>query len=176
MTNAFWYMDTGDLLPCDHTKAESRNTGFIARWTLVEQSKEVHLVGRLHSDICNVIPYLLPGVKLYIKITKSNWDLYLMNKKADSNTKFQFLEAYLIFNPIRPNAPYIIIHNATLAKGVLARYNITGFDLKTFIYSAGPKSLSIDKAVLGQLPKRLLFTMIKNKDFMGSLDTNPYYF
>jgi len=31
-------------------------------------------------------------------------------------------------------------------------------------------------AVLGQLPKRLLFTMIKNKYFLGSLDTNPYYF
>ena len=26
------------------------------------------------------------------------------------------------------------------------------------------------------MPKRLLFTMIKNKDFAGSLDTNPFYF
>jgi hypothetical protein len=36
--------------------------------------------------------------------------------------------------------------------------------------------LSNANAVHGQLPNRLLFTMIKNKEFMSSLDTNPYYF
>jgi hypothetical protein len=36
--------------------------------------------------------------------------------------------------------------------------------------------LSIDNAVLGLLPKRLLFTLFKNKVFGGSLDTNPFYF
>ena len=56
------------------------------------------------------------------------------------------------------------------------RYNLTRVELKTFTYSAGPTSLFIDNAVLGHLPKRLLFTMIKNKDFLGSLDTNLYYF
>jgi len=50
---------------------------------------------------------------------------------------------------------------------------MTKVELKKFTYSAGPKSLSIDKAVFAQLPKRLMFTMIKNKEFLGSLDTNP---
>ena len=36
--------------------------------------------------------------------------------------------------------------------------------------------MSIDTAVIGQLPKRLLFAMSKNKDFTCSLDTNPFYF
>jgi len=36
--------------------------------------------------------------------------------------------------------------------------------------------LSIDNAVLGQLPKRLLFTMIKNNVFLVSLYTNTLYF
>ena len=48
--------------------------------------------------------------------------------------------------------------------------------LKTFTFSAGSKSRSIDSAVLGLLPKRLLFAMIKNTDFNGSVDTNPYKF
>ena len=30
--------------------------------------------------------------------------------------------------------------------------------------------------MLGTIPKRLLFTKIKNADFAGSLDTNPYKF
>ena len=99
-----------------------------------------------------------------------------MSKKADSTTKFQFPDAYLIVKRIRPNLSYLTAHNTTLAKGGLARYNLTRVDLKAVIFSSGTKSLSIDKPVLRQLPKRLLFTMIKNKDFTGSLDTNPCYF
>ena len=48
-----------------------------------------------------------------------------MSTKADSTNKFQFLGEYLIVNRIRPNPSYVIAHNTTLAKGGLARYNVT---------------------------------------------------
>jgi hypothetical protein len=60
---------------------------------LVKQSKELQLLGRLLSDNCNVIPYLLPRVKLQVKFNKGKRAFYLMKTKADSTTKFQFLEA-----------------------------------------------------------------------------------
>ena len=60
-----------------------------------------------------------------------------------------------------------------LSKRVLTRYNLWRVDPKTFIFSAGSKSLSIDNGMLGPTLKRLLFTMIKNAHFNGSLDTNP---
>jgi hypothetical protein len=53
---------------------------------------------------------------------------------------------------------------------------VTSVDLKTFTFSAGSKFRSIDNAVLGHLPKRLLFTMNKNSDFNGSVETNTYKF
>ena len=53
---------------------------------------------------------------------------------------------------------------------------MTRVELKSFTFSSGSQSLSIDNAVLGPVPKRILFTMIKNKDFLGSIDTNPYFF
>ena len=84
-----------------------------------------------------------------------------MSTKGDSTTKFQFHEGYLIVDRIRPNLSYRIAQNTNLAKGGLARYHLTRAELKIFTFSPGPKSLSIDNAVLGQLPKRLLFTMIK---------------
>jgi len=56
------------------------------------------------------------------------------------------------------------------------RCNMTAVDFKTFTFSAGSESRSIDHAVFGPLPKILLFTMIKNTDFNGSVDTNPYKF
>jgi len=63
-----------------------------------------------------------------------------------------------------------------MVKGSLAWYNMTRVDLKTFTFSTGSKSRSIDNAVLGPLPKLLLFTMIKNANFIGSVDTTPYKF
>jgi len=53
---------------------------------------------------------------------------------------------------------------------------MTRVELKTITFSAGSKSLSIDNAVLGPVPKRLLFTMVKNVDFIGTMDTKPYKF
>ena len=76
---------------------------------------------KLNSDICNVTPYLLPGVKLQNKLTKGKRAFYLMNTKADSTSKFQFLDAYLIDNGIHPNPFYLIAHKTTLAKEGLAR-------------------------------------------------------
>ena len=71
LTNSFWYLDKGDLLPCDQTDADAKNACFITRWKKIKQSKELQLYGRLHSDICNVSQDLIPGVRQKIKSTKA---------------------------------------------------------------------------------------------------------
>jgi hypothetical protein len=60
LSNAFWYLDTGNLLPCDPTAAATvaTNAGFDTRWNRLKQSKGIELYGRIHSDICNVAQYL----------------------------------------------------------------------------------------------------------------------
>jgi len=77
LTNSFWYLDNGDMLPCDPTAAQASttNSGFITRWNRIKQSKEVQLYGRLHSDICNVPLYLLPGFRLQINPQKATLDI-----------------------------------------------------------------------------------------------------
>ena len=99
-----------------------------------------------------------------------------MKKSADSRNNSKFLDAYLLFRHVHLNPAILTAHNNNLIKVVLARYNQTIVDVKTFTFSAGSKSLSINNAVLGLIPKSLLFTMIRNADFIGSLDTNPYVF
>jgi len=56
------------------------NRAFILRLNRISASREVELFGRLHSDICNVPLYLLPGVRLQIRLTSSRPSFYLMNK------------------------------------------------------------------------------------------------
>ena len=93
----------------------------------------------------------------------------------------RFKESFQIFGtPIAVQARkaetrILQAHNATL-KGSLGRYNLKNVEPKTFIFAAGSKSLSIDNAVLGPIPKRLLFPMVKNRDFNALLGNNPYIF
>ena len=51
---------------------------------------------------------------------------------------------------------------------------MTSVELKTFTYAKGFQSLSIDNAILGLIPKRLIFAMVDNGEFLGSLTRNPF--
>ena len=175
-TNAYWYLDNADMVACDPSGADIRktsNTGFIDRWDRMKQSKEFQLYGILHSDICNVPLYLLSGVRLQIRLTSSRTTFCLINKDKVSKVTFKILDAYLLVRRIRPNPHILTAHNVTLSRGLLARYNFTRDVLKTFTFSSGQQSLSIDNAVLGPIPKGLIFTMVKNTYFLGTMDSNP---
>jgi len=100
----------------------------------------------------------------------------MMSMEATSKTTFKFLDAQLLVKRVKPDTVAPLAHIATLNTGALERYNMTRVELKTLTFSAGSKSLSIDNAVLGRVPKRLLFTTVKNADFIGTIDTNPYKF
>jgi len=100
----------------------------------------------------------------------------MMSMEAASKTTFKFLDAQLLVKRVKPDTVTPLAHIATLNTGALASYNRTRVELKTFTFSAGSKSLSIGNAVLGRVPKRLLFTMVKYADFIGTIDTNHYKF
>jgi hypothetical protein len=136
LTNAFCYLDDGDLLTCDPNAAYDTNTnrGFIARWNKIKQSKKVQLYVGLHSDICNVSQYLLPGVRLQIKFTKARQSFFFMNTKTDAKFIFNFLDAQLLVNGVRPNPAILLAHNTVLSKGGIARHNLTRVELKTFSF------------------------------------------
>ena len=168
------------MLPCDPSTADksaaATNVVFITRWDKIKQSKYVQLYGRLHSDICNVPMFLLPGVNLHIKLTKARSSFYLMNATADSKTTSKFLDAKLFVKRIRPHLHLLSAHNDTLTDGAIARYNLTRVELKSFTFAPGSNSLSINNLVLGPIPKRILFTMVKYTDFLGSMANNPLNF
>jgi len=176
LTNAFWYLDDGDPLPCDPTAADAKNKAFITRWNKIKQSKEVQVYGRIHSDMCNVPLYLIQGVRMQFKLTKARPNFYLMNKDAETKTVFKFLDAQLLVNRVRPSPCLLLAYNNALGKGAFARYSLTRVELKSFTFSRVAQSLSIDNAVLGTIPKRLLFTMVRNTEFFCSVTTNPYHF
>ena len=79
------------------------------------------MYGRIHSDICNVPPYLLSGVKIQIKLTKAKQAFFLLSNKAVSKVNFVFKEARLYVKRIRPNSTILTSHNDALLKGYSAK-------------------------------------------------------
>ena len=74
LSDVYTYLDTSDMQPVEPS-AENvtaiTNKEFILRWIKISASREVQLFGRLHSDLCNVPLYFVPGVRLQIKLTKA---------------------------------------------------------------------------------------------------------
>jgi len=177
LTNAYWYLDTDDMLLCVSASTNvtaTTNRGFIPRWDKLNASKEIQLFGRLHSELFNRPLVLLPGVSLQNSLTKDRPSFYMISKEADSKTTFNFLDAHILVTRIKPDPVMWLAHTSNLNTAALARYNMTIVEFKIFPFSAGSKSLYIDNAVLGPVPQRLLFSMVKNVDFIGSHVTNPY--
>ena len=87
---AFWELDQGDMKGGDCSKpAETTNGGFCSRFNLMKKSHEVHMYGRLHSDICNVPAFLLNGVKIQIKLTKASSAFSLLSNKTNVKAHFK---------------------------------------------------------------------------------------
>jgi hypothetical protein len=99
-----------------------------------------------------------------------------MAKNEDSKVTFKILEARLFVRHIEANPSILHAHNTTLEAGGIAKYHVTRFEVKTFTFAAGSQSLSIDNAVLGPLPNRMVFTLVKNMDYLGTIDSDPFNF
>ena len=99
-----------------------------------------------------------------------------MSNRAESKATFKFQEALLYVKRNCPAPSILAEHNEALLEGYPTSNNFTRVELKTFTFSSGSQSLSIDNAVLGVLPKSLLFTMVKNTDFLGTAQSNPFKF
>ncbi len=119
LPNAFWYRDTGDHVVCNATEAltSSTNTDLLARYDRLKQSKEIEMVCRLHTDICNFPTHILPSVRKQILLTKARRENYMHSKEADSKAIFKILEAQLLVKRVRPNPAYLIAHNTAVQAG-----------------------------------------------------------
>jgi hypothetical protein len=81
---SYWDLDQGNMIGGDTIKPqETTNAGCISRFNKLKESQMFQMYGRIHSDICNVLLYLLLGVKIQIKLTKAKKSFYLLNNKAD---------------------------------------------------------------------------------------------
>jgi hypothetical protein len=90
---------------------------------------------------------------MQVKLTKAKPSFYLMHTDLEHSNVLKFLDTKLYVKRVRVNPALLVAQNETLKHGALSRYNLTRVELKSFTFSSGARSLSIDNAVLGRIPK-----------------------
>ena len=144
---AFWELYGGNFKAGDCSKpAEFSNAGFCARWNHTKNSQGVQMYCRIHADICSVTLLLNSGVKNQIKLTKAKSSFYLLTTKENGKVYFKIQEALLYAKRIKPCPSVLTGHTVTRLAGYPITYNLTRVELKTFTFSSGSQSLSIDDA------------------------------
>ena len=157
LSNAYWYLDTGDMHPVDPsaenmTAMTNRESPFVGTG-LARVGKYSYLVANKVSYLtCPVprAPILAAGRQVADQVDQDPTQLLSDEKEFRFKDRFQIFGRPITGQARQAEPPILFVHNATLKnKGRLERYNLTRFALKTFTFAAGSISHSIDNAVLG---------------------------
>jgi hypothetical protein len=159
--------------PLAATAAE-RNSGLVTRALFTSESKEVDLIGRIHSDIFFQQRYMLNEVNTKIKLIRSK-DAFCLSAIGGQAFKVNISSAAMLIRKVKVSPSIYLAHAKTLENG-MAKYPIRRVICKTFTIPAGFMNLSQEKLFSGQLPTRLVLGCVDNRAFNGDLARNPYNF
>ena len=116
----------------------------------------------------------LEKLQAAVRKTKPTDDIRAWLEKQDAYTLHRQVKKRFPRNPYSVNNVMDVSECDLVDVQAFGKFNENyRVEVKTFTFSSGSQSLSIDNVVLRPIPKRLLFTMLKNTDFLGSINTNP---
>nr|CAD7424510.1 unnamed protein product [Timema monikensis] len=171
LVNSMWFLDTpaanGELA------ASIENKGFATRLDLLIHP--VDLVGRLHADIFIISQLLLKNVSFRVKLIRNKREFYLLTDADNLNTdlRLKILDATLFVKHVEVSPTISLAIEKTLLRKP-AQYHLNRVDVKSVTVPKGSKSVSLNNVIQGVIPKIVLFTMVSNDAFVGSLNTNPF--
>jgi hypothetical protein len=153
------------------------------RAAFTAQSREVDLLGRIHSDIFFQSRYVLNEVNVKIKLTRSR-DAFCLIASGDQSFKVKIglTAAAMIVRKVKVSPSVYLAHAKTL-ETFLAKYPLKRAICKAFTIPAGYLDSSQEKLFSGQLPTRLIVGCVDNRadrnrnvafDFNNNIDYNEY--
>jgi hypothetical protein len=177
LTACLFYQDESGKLDKTNPLAADvgdRNSGLVTRATFTSESKEVDLVGRIHSDVFFQQRYILNEVNTKIRLTRSK-DVFCLSAVGAQAFKVRILSAAMLVRKVKVSPSIYLAHARTLENG-MAKYPIRRVICKSFTIPAGFMNVSQEKLFSGQLPTRLVLGCVDNRAFNGDLARNPFNF
>lgn len=174
LASEMYYDDVPPVQEFDPTKDPS-NEGLVLRRNRISQGRTVELVGRPHVDIFQQEKYLVNGVDLNLKFTRSSKDFHLMTDDAAAYRTI-ITEAILHVRKVKINPTIAIEHHKTMLQGVTAKYPLRRGVVTTFSIPQGTHSYNKENLLTGQLPRRIVLGFVTNQAFNGTAKQNPFNF
>ena len=165
--------------PCNNhydPTAQGVQPGIKKRNARIKGSKTFQLIGRPHVDIFMQDKYLLPGVDIDLKFTKSPTPFHLLGGTILRRTEVAIINSQLLVRKVNVNPAVGLAHVEELQKGVPTKYPLRRGVVTTFIVPASTWSFSREKLTSGQLPRRVFLGLITNSTFNGNGKENPFNF
>ncbi|XP_023288667.1 uncharacterized protein F54H12.2-like [Orussus abietinus] len=135
-------------------------------------AKKSHLTSSLwYGDTAD--RFLLNGVEIRLRLVRSCDSFCLMN--PTNSFKVHILEATLPVRRVNVNPGILLSHERALAK-TAAKYPLTRVEVKVISMHSGLHSETLDNAILGQLPKRIILGFVDNRASNGDRKLNPFNF
>lgn len=167
-----WMIDTGDQMDVHE---EKKNVGLDKRKAIFAKSNTVELMGRIHGDLLNQPKFLINGVDLRIIFTLEKPEFYVMSAEEANTACMEIQEATLYMNHVTINPNILVAHQAVLSRQN-AVYPYKRVEVKSYTVSPGSLTMSIDNAVVGQLPNLMIIGIVENTAYSGSRKLNPFHF
>lgn len=164
------FMDALEIT--DKTKA---NEGFMERRNqLIKGKGTIDLCGRLHSDILNSNKYLINGVEMKIKLTRSSNE-FCLQMAEDGNFAVNIKEAILFIRKVSINSSIIAAQSLALEKSHV-KYPIKRVEVSDINIPSGSVSATINGINQTIIPNRIIVGFVSSAAAEGAKSKNPFNF
>jgi hypothetical protein len=176
LTSEFFYKDEAgkmDKLTVLGSDKKVQNSGAVKRYNIFKANNQVQMRGRLHCDFFNTNKVLLSNVPVTIRLTKNKPEFYLIGNTA--NCFIEFDEIFLRVRRIKLSEKVMLDHAMGLEL-YTAKYPIKRNVVKHQLIPYSSQSVTISNIHTGFMPNRVVLGFLKNSDYDGSLNSNPFNF
>ena len=157
--------------------ASNTNSGFKKRSELFCTPNFFHFSVKLRIDLANIDQFLQPGVQLRFEIERNSDAFALLSDVGDDVTfEFEIKDSTIEFDKMIPTPEYLNHFEKNILQEPLI-YSYDKSQIHYFPYSANVNDLSIYSMFhTDKLPSYLVFGLVDNDAFDGSVSKNPYNF
>ena len=157
--------------------ASNKNIGFKNRSELFCSNKYFHFSVKLRIDLANIDQFLQPGVQLRFEIERNSDAFALLSDAADDVTfEFEMKDSTVEFDKMIPTPDYLNHFEKNILQEPLI-YSYDKSQIHYFPYPANVNDLSIYSMFhTDKLPSYLVFGLVDNDAFDGSVSKNPFNF
>ncbi|XP_018352006.1 PREDICTED: uncharacterized protein F54H12.2-like [Trachymyrmex septentrionalis] len=168
LTSCLWDADIPGYMN-DTLDASNPNTALEIRAQYIRGNHALDLISHLHCDVFNQDKFLNNRVEVRMRLVRSKNLFCLMESKTLS--KIRILDASLLVRKAKISSGVLLAHARMLSKPT-AKYPLTRTKVKTFTIHSDVVGESIDNAILGQLPKRIIVGFVSRRLMVRKL--NPF--